>query len=81
MNLTVTTDFIYIRFHGLEGGAAHDYTQEELEPWAEFITSEAGRGRNSQAWERMQRWELVFSTQDARHYLQQLGLPDIAEPG
>jgi uncharacterized protein YecE (DUF72 family) len=37
MNLSVTTDLIYIRFHGLEGGAAHDYTRRELEPWANFI--------------------------------------------
>src|SRR5262245_14496875 len=28
MNLTVTADLIYIRFHGLEGGAAHDYTAD-----------------------------------------------------
>jgi len=35
LNLRVTTDFIYIRFHGLEGGAAHDYTAQELKPWAE----------------------------------------------
>jgi uncharacterized protein YecE (DUF72 family) len=34
MNLTVTGEFVYLRFHGLEGGAAHDYTREELEPWA-----------------------------------------------
>ena len=50
MNLSVTTDFIYIRFHGLEGGAAHDYTEKELEPWAEFISSEAGRGRTIYAY-------------------------------
>jgi uncharacterized protein YecE (DUF72 family) len=37
MNLTVTADFIYIRFHGLAAGAAHDYTRRELEPWADFI--------------------------------------------
>jgi uncharacterized protein YecE (DUF72 family) len=37
MDLTVTTDLVYIRFHGLAGGAAHDYTCRELEPWAEFI--------------------------------------------
>ncbi len=37
MNLSITTDFVYIRFHGLEGGAAHDYTRKELKPWAEFI--------------------------------------------
>lgn len=35
MSFAVTTDFVYIRFHGLEGGAAHDYTRAELEPWAE----------------------------------------------
>jgi len=35
MNLNVTTDFIYIRFHGLEHGAAHDYTREEMQPWAD----------------------------------------------
>jgi uncharacterized protein YecE (DUF72 family) len=34
-NLRLTTDFIYIRFHGLQGGAAHDYTPAELKPWAD----------------------------------------------
>jgi uncharacterized protein YecE (DUF72 family) len=34
MNFNVTSDFTYIRFHGLELGAAHDYTREELQPWA-----------------------------------------------
>ena len=33
-NFTVTTDFVYVRFHGLAGGAAHDYSHEELLPWA-----------------------------------------------
>jgi uncharacterized protein YecE (DUF72 family) len=36
-NLTVTADFIYLRFHGLSGGAAHDYTIAELQPWAAHI--------------------------------------------
>lgn len=44
MDLTVTTDLVYIRFHGLEGGAAHDYTRGELEPWAEHICEQASRG-------------------------------------
>ncbi|SRR5581483_1251823 len=39
MNLDVTADFIYVRFHGLEGGAAHDYTRAELEPWAVHLKS------------------------------------------
>ncbi|MDB6031459.1 MAG: hypothetical protein JWM16_1797 [Verrucomicrobiales bacterium] len=34
LNLTVTGHFIYLRFHGLEGGAAHDYSRAELQPWA-----------------------------------------------
>jgi uncharacterized protein YecE (DUF72 family) len=45
MNLTVTTDFVYVRFHGLEGGAAHDYTRKELRPWADFICDQAERRR------------------------------------
>jgi uncharacterized protein YecE (DUF72 family) len=45
MNLTVTTDLAYIRFHGLGGGAAHDYTHGELEPWAAHIHQQAERGR------------------------------------
>jgi len=45
MNLTVTTDFIYVRFHGLEDGAAHDYTRAELKPWAEFVSTETEKGR------------------------------------
>jgi uncharacterized protein YecE (DUF72 family) len=45
MNLSVTCDIIYIRFHGLEGGAAHDYTRNELESWAEFIVRQAKQGR------------------------------------
>jgi uncharacterized protein YecE (DUF72 family) len=45
MNLSVTTDLVYIRFHGLEGGAAHDYTAAELEPWAGFISEQASKGR------------------------------------
>ena len=44
MNFTTTTDFTYVRFHGLEGGASHDYTRAELEPWAEFLRDCARRG-------------------------------------
>jgi uncharacterized protein YecE (DUF72 family) len=44
-NLTVTADVVYIRFHGLEGGAAHDYTREELKPWAQFIRKQMRAGK------------------------------------
>jgi uncharacterized protein YecE (DUF72 family) len=47
MNLTVTTDCVYVRFHGLEGGAAHDYTRKELKPWADFISKQAEHRRTS----------------------------------
>ncbi len=50
MNLSVTTDFVYIRFHGLEGGAAHDYTRTELMPWAEFIGEQASKPKNVYAY-------------------------------
>jgi uncharacterized protein YecE (DUF72 family) len=44
MCLEVTTDFTYVRFHGLAGGAAHDYTDGELKPWAAFLRGCARRG-------------------------------------
>jgi uncharacterized protein YecE (DUF72 family) len=47
IDLSVTTDFIYVRFHGLEGGAAHDYTRAELVPWADFLSREAEKGRSA----------------------------------
>ena len=45
MDLTVTSRLVYIRFHGLKGGAAHDYTRRELEPWAEHVRQQAEQGR------------------------------------
>lgn len=46
MDLSVTADFVYIRFHGLAGGARHDYTASELEPWARHSMEQALQGRN-----------------------------------
>jgi uncharacterized protein YecE (DUF72 family) len=43
----ITSDFVYIRFHGLKGGAAHDYTDRELEPWAEHLRRCARQGVKS----------------------------------
>lgn len=45
VRLAVTADFIYTRFHGLEGGARHDYTREELQPWADHFCEQAAGGR------------------------------------
>jgi uncharacterized protein YecE (DUF72 family) len=44
-NFTVTAQNVYIRFHGLEGGAAHDYTRTELKPWAEHIRRQSRAGK------------------------------------
>jgi len=45
MNLKVTSDVVYIRFHGLSGGASHDYTRAELKPWAAFIRRQHASGK------------------------------------
>ena len=37
--LVRTTDFLYIRFHGKEGGHRYNYSEEELKVWAERIES------------------------------------------
>lgn len=55
MNLTVTSGVVYIRFHGLEGGAAHDYSRKELKPWAEHILHQA----------RLQKTVYVYFNNDA----------------
>lgn len=44
MNFKPTANFVYVRFHGLKGGAAHDYTESELEPWAEHLRRSARQG-------------------------------------
>ena len=47
MNFVVTADFIYLRFHGLKNGAAHDYTKAELKPWAEQLVANVRRGKSA----------------------------------
>ncbi len=47
---TPTTDFIYIRFHGLEGGYKYSYTEEDLEPWAEIIGNHLDQGREARVY-------------------------------
>lgn len=49
-DLTITADFVYIRFHGLEGGAAHDYTRQELKSWAEHCRSALRSGHEVYAY-------------------------------
>ncbi len=40
-DFTVTADFLYLRFHGLDGAAAHNYTKAELAPWAHHLVKAA----------------------------------------
>jgi len=44
MHFETTTDFVYLRFHGLSGGSAHDYADRELEPWAKRLRHSARKG-------------------------------------
>ncbi|HEX3718968.1 MAG TPA: DUF72 domain-containing protein [Verrucomicrobiae bacterium] len=44
-DFSVTADFVYIRFHGLSGGPRHDYTPDELSPWAKHIKEQSAAGR------------------------------------
>ena len=50
MQLEATTNFVYVRFHGLSGGSAHDYSDQELEPWAEHLRRCARQGLNGFAY-------------------------------
>jgi uncharacterized protein YecE (DUF72 family) len=45
-----TADIVYVRFHGLEAGFAHDYTRTELKPWANFCQEQAEQGRTVYAY-------------------------------
>jgi uncharacterized protein YecE (DUF72 family) len=44
-----TAGFAALRLHGLGGGFAHDYTEDELSPWAERLRSVAASGRDAYA--------------------------------
>ena len=50
MNLSVTADFVYVRFHGLTGGARHDYSRKELRPLAEFCRKRLKSGESVYAY-------------------------------
>jgi uncharacterized protein YecE (DUF72 family) len=40
----ITSDLVYLRFHGLSGGYAHSYTETELRPWARLLRASRDRG-------------------------------------
>lgn len=43
-NLTVTGDFVYVRFHGPASGSG--YTTHDLKPWRRFLREQAEAGRD-----------------------------------
>jgi uncharacterized protein YecE (DUF72 family) len=45
MHFETTADFVYLRFHGLSSGSAHDYADQALEPWAERLRRQPGGGQ------------------------------------
>jgi uncharacterized protein YecE (DUF72 family) len=49
-DLTVTADFVYVRFHGLAEGYGHDYSRDELLPWARFLRDARTRGLDGYAY-------------------------------
>jgi uncharacterized protein YecE (DUF72 family) len=46
----VTSDLIYLRFHGVQGSYSGAYGEERLRPWAEEISSWAENGRTVHAY-------------------------------
>jgi uncharacterized protein YecE (DUF72 family) len=43
----VTSDLVYVRFHGLSGGFSHHYTRRELMPWARFLADTVAGDRTA----------------------------------
>jgi uncharacterized protein YecE (DUF72 family) len=50
MNVAITAEFVYLRFHGLAAGAAHDYTRDELKPWAAHCRAALAKNRTVYAY-------------------------------
>lgn len=44
-----TAGFVALRFHGLSGGFAHDYSDAELAPWVARLSAVAASGREAYA--------------------------------
>ena len=46
-DFTATGDFVYVRFHGLHEGYLYDYSDEELEPWAQRLLAAHEQGKDA----------------------------------
>jgi len=77
MNLTVTADFVYVRFHGLLNGAAHNYSRKELAPWAKHLRRQAQAGKSVYAY--FNNDANVRAPNNARTLMEMAG-PDVVGP-
>jgi uncharacterized protein YecE (DUF72 family) len=79
MNLSVTADFVYARFHGLMDGAAHNYTRSELEPWSRHFRAQSRAGRTVYAY--FNNDANVRAPANARMLMEMIGKGAVEQPG
>jgi uncharacterized protein YecE (DUF72 family) len=72
-----TTDLAYVRFHGLEGGFSHAYTDAELAPVAAAVTESAEAGRDVYVY--FNNDGLGRAPHDARRFAELVG-PELVSP-
>ena len=74
-----TTDLVALRFHGLAGGWAHDYTDAELRPWADRLRAAALDGCAAYAF--FNNDTLALAPKNARRLVELLGAAALAWDG
>ncbi len=67
----VTTDLVAVRFHGLAGGWAHDYSDAELQPWADRLRAAALGGCEAYAF--FNNDSFALAPKNARRLVELLG--------
>ncbi len=72
----LTTDLVALRFHGLAGGYAHDYSDAELSPWVERLRAAVASGRDAYAF--FNNDSFALAPANARRLIELLG--DAAAP-
>lgn len=72
----LTTDLVALRFHGLAGGYAHDYSDAELSPWVERLRAAVAGGRDAYAF--FNNDSFALAPANARRLIELLG--DAAVP-
>ncbi|HWP62882.1 MAG TPA: DUF72 domain-containing protein [Candidatus Binatia bacterium] len=74
-----TSDLVALRFHGLAGGWAHDYTDPELRPWADRLRAAARDGCEAYAF--FNNDTLALAPKNARRLVELLGEAALPWPG